>query len=145
MRNLCEEAEMVEVNRCRSFGTWPTDEDYRKQGKIPAGERCGSCQGLGLVRYRFSAAGRADHDYQVCPGCDGSGRKKAAMANLIEAIQTECDRVRQAIPHYEGLGPIGRFGAAALKNAVTEGQASVASGDVTRMVAALQSLRDCAV
>jgi hypothetical protein len=65
------------------------------------------------------------------------------MANLIEAIQSECNRVRGAIPHYEELGPVGAFGAAALRAAVKEGEDSIASGDVTRMVSALQGLRDC--
>jgi hypothetical protein len=65
------------------------------------------------------------------------------MPNLIEGIQAECNRVRNAIPHYEEIGPVGAFGAAALRSAVKEGEDSIASGDVTRMVAALQALRDC--
>lgn len=63
--------------------------------------------------------------------------------NLIEVIQSECNRVRVAIPHYEELGPTGQFGAEALKRAVKEGEESIASGDVVRMVEALASLRDC--
>lgn len=70
----------MELNRCRSFGTWPTDDDYRRQGLIPDDERCTSCKGLGLVRYRFSSPGHADHDYQVCPKCNGSGRNDAVEA-----------------------------------------------------------------
>jgi hypothetical protein len=65
------------------------------------------------------------------------------MANLIEGIQAECNRVRSAIPHYEELGPVGAFGAAALRSAVKEGEDAIASGDTTRMVQALESLRGC--
>lgn len=66
------------------------------------------------------------------------------MSNLIEAIQKECARVRDCIPHYEELGPAGAFGAAVLKECVTEGEASIASGDAVRMVEALDKLRNCA-
>lgn len=64
--------------------------------------------------------------------------------NVIEAIQQECERVRKAVPNYEALGPVGAFGAAMLKTSIKEGEAAIASGDVTRMLPALQSLRDCA-
>jgi hypothetical protein len=65
------------------------------------------------------------------------------MANLIEAIQVECNRVRELLPYYEELGPVGAFGAAALKAAVKAGETSIASGDIVQMVRALDSLRAC--
>jgi hypothetical protein len=66
------------------------------------------------------------------------------MANLIEAIQRELNRVRAAVLHYEELGPVGAFGAAMLKQAIVEGESAIASGDVVRMVEALNTLQNCA-
>lgn len=63
--------------------------------------------------------------------------------NLIEAIQAECNRVREILPHYYAIGQAGSFGAFMLQSAVTEGDASIASGDVVRMVKALDVLRGC--
>lgn len=63
--------------------------------------------------------------------------------NLIEGIQSECNRVREIIPLYESIGPAGMFGAAMLKQAVREGEAAIASGDVIRCIAAYKSLKDC--
>jgi hypothetical protein len=65
------------------------------------------------------------------------------MANLIEGIQAECNLVRELISHYEELAPTGAFGAAALKADIREGEAAIASGDIARMVRALQSLISC--
>lgn len=64
--------------------------------------------------------------------------------NLIEGIQEQCKRVRdELLPLYEELGPVGAFGAAMLKQAVTEGEAAIASGDVVRMLAAYKELEGC--
>lgn len=65
------------------------------------------------------------------------------MANLIEGIQSECNRVRELLPEYIALGPTGSFGATVLKTAIKEGEASIVSGDVVRMVEALRSLKGC--
>lgn len=65
------------------------------------------------------------------------------MANLIEGIQAECERVRKILPHYTEIGPVGAFGAAMLKQCIHEGEAAIASGEVTRMVLALTALQDC--
>lgn len=65
------------------------------------------------------------------------------MANLIEGIQAECNRVRELILEYNKLGPTGAFGAAVLSENVREGEASIASGDIARMVRALAELRGC--
>ena len=60
----------------------PDTKEYRRQGTIPAAERCEHCDGLGLVRLRFSGCfGNVDHDprgskdWQTCYNCDGTGRK----------------------------------------------------------------------
>lgn len=63
--------------------------------------------------------------------------------NLVEGIQRECNRVRELIPLYKEIGPAGAFGAAMLKAAIREGEASIASGDVVRMLGAFRSLEGC--
>jgi hypothetical protein len=63
--------------------------------------------------------------------------------NVIEGIQAECERVRGLIPAYEEIGASGVFGKAMLQASIREGEAAIASGDVVRMCAALESLRDC--
>ena len=65
------------------------------------------------------------------------------MANLVEGIQQECNRVREIIPLYESIGPAGAFGAAMLKQAIREGEAAIASGDALRCLAAYESLKGC--
>lgn len=64
--------------------------------------------------------------------------------NIIEGIQQQCNRVRdELLTAYESIGPVGNFGKAMLKLAIQEGEDSIASGDVVRMVAAYKSLEDC--
>jgi hypothetical protein len=66
------------------------------------------------------------------------------MANVIEGIQQQCKRVREVlIPAYESIGPVGTFGKMMLNQAVNEGEAAIASGDVVRMLAAYKSLEGC--
>lgn len=66
------------------------------------------------------------------------------MANLVEGIQQQCNRVRdELIPMYEEIGPAGIFGKIMLQAAIREGEAAIASGDVVQMVAAYKSLEDC--
>jgi hypothetical protein len=72
-----------------------------------------------------------------------SPARKGNAMNLVEGILAECNRVRQLVPFYEELGPVGAFGAAMLKAAVAEGEASLGSGDVVRMAAAFKSLQEC--
>lgn len=64
--------------------------------------------------------------------------------NLIEGIQSQCQRVRAIVPHYRDIGPAGEFGALMLEAAIREGEAAIASGDVVRMLSAFKSLEDCA-
>jgi hypothetical protein len=65
------------------------------------------------------------------------------VANLIEGIQAECNRVRELLPRYEAIGPAGRFGLLMLKAGIAEGEAAIASGDVIRMLGALKALQGC--
>jgi hypothetical protein len=71
------------------------------------------------------------------------GRLNTEIPNRIEAIQEECARLRVALTHYEEIGAAGAYGAHWLKMAIQEGEASIASGDVLRMVEALTTLRTC--
>lgn len=41
---------------------------------------------------------------------------------LIEAIQSECNRVRKIIPHYEEIGPAGMFGKVMLQQCIRVGE-----------------------
>lgn len=63
--------------------------------------------------------------------------------NVIEAIQNECQRVRDLLPLYEEIGPAGAFGLAMLKASIKTGEAAIASGDVMKMLPALKDLQDC--
>ena len=65
------------------------------------------------------------------------------MENLIEGIQSECNRVRELLPEYEAIGAAGQFGLLMLKADIAEGEAAIASGDVVRMVGALKALQGC--
>jgi hypothetical protein len=65
------------------------------------------------------------------------------MANLIEGIQAECNRVRELLLGYHAIGAAGAFGAATLLATITEAEASIASGDIVRMVKAMELLRGC--
>jgi hypothetical protein len=74
---------------------------------------------------------------------------EAELSNLIEEIQAECDRVRRAIPNHEDVVPsVVPSELARTRNPspghLTEGQVSIASGDVVRIGKALESLRKLA-
>jgi DnaJ-class molecular chaperone len=51
-------------------------EAYKKQQKIPEGERCKSCQGLGWVRQKYSDPRPSSDEYRECFRCDGTGKNK---------------------------------------------------------------------
>jgi DnaJ-class molecular chaperone len=53
--------------------------NYQQQLDIPLLERCESCDGLGLVRWRFSFL--ANKDWKVCSFCQGHGRKVEEQSN----------------------------------------------------------------
>ena len=62
--------------------------------------------------------------------------------NLIEGIQEQCNRCRELKKVYDTI-PTGRFGGAIIQQAVTEGEASIASGDAVRMLSAYKELESC--
>lgn len=63
--------------------------------------------------------------------------------NLIEGIQQECNRCRELLPHYEAIGAAGLFGKTMIQSDIKEGEDSIASGDVGRMIKAFAALKDC--
>lgn len=73
----------------------------------------------------------------------GAVGEEVGEVNLIEGIQAECNRLREMLPAYKELGPIGAFGHAVLSIAITEGEAAIASGDVVRMARSLAELKEC--
>ena len=65
--------------------------------------------------------------------------------NLIEGIQAECNRLRDVvIPQYQdpALKGAGEIAIALMRIDIEEGEASIASGDVVRMLSALTMLKE---
>lgn len=65
------------------------------------------------------------------------------MANLIEGIQRQCNRCRELVKQYDAIGPTGAIGKRLIEADITEGEASIASGDCVRMVRAYAALEGC--
>lgn len=64
--------------------------------------------------------------------------------NIIEGIQDEIKRLQTWIlPEYVKLGAVGTFGKTMIEQAITEGNAAIASGDVVAMVQAYARLQGC--
>ena len=65
------------------------------------------------------------------------------MANLIEAIQSECNRLRdEVLPEYDKLpNSAGLIAATFMRQSIKKAESAVASGEVVPMVEALQDLR----
>lgn len=67
---------------------------------------------------------------------------KGVRMNLIEAIQAECDRLRRCISHGVEIGPAGKFYILMAQQEISKGEQAIASGDVTKMVTALASMKE---
>lgn len=64
------------------------------------------------------------------------------MANVIEAIQAECNRLREdVLPEYDKI-PTGVFAATMMRQSMKRAEQAIASGEVVDMVRALQDLRE---
>jgi DNA polymerase III delta prime subunit len=64
------------------------------------------------------------------------------MANVIEAIQSECNRLRERVlPEYDKI-PAGALAATMMRQSIKEAEAAIASGDVIACVRSLQDLRE---
>lgn len=62
--------------------------------------------------------------------------------NMIEGIQEQCNRCRELKKEYDKI-PTGGFGALFIQKAIDEGESSIASGDVVRMLSAFKELESC--
>jgi len=63
--------------------------------------------------------------------------------NMIEAIQAECNRVRERIAQHEVLpGGVGVFGVFWMKVIVRRAEQAIADSDAVECVGVLQQLRD---
>lgn len=56
------------------------------------------------------------------------------MANLVEGIQAECNRLRECRQLCVDIGPAGMIGAALIMADIQRGEESIASGNVVEMV-----------
>lgn len=65
------------------------------------------------------------------------------MANLIEGLQEEMNRVRELLKEYEAIGAPGVFGTIILKAEIKNAEAAIASGDVIHMLQCYESLKEC--
>lgn len=54
----------------------PTNSDYARMVTIPKDERCHKCDGLGVIRRRYSSPGSTGKDWAKCFFCGGKGKKK---------------------------------------------------------------------
>lgn len=62
--------------------------------------------------------------------------------SLAEALPKEMARVREVLGYYKEVGPAGMFGAAMIEADLRAADQAVMSGDVVRMLAAYQSLKE---
>jgi hypothetical protein len=63
------------------------------------------------------------------------------VVTLADALPQEMARVREILGHYREIGPAGAFGAFFIEADLREADQAVMSGDVVRMLRALEKLR----
>ena len=64
------------------------------------------------------------------------------MMNLVEAVQKECNRIKEEyIPAYGEIGRAGKHAIRMMKESITLAEAAVASGDAVDCLTALTDLR----
>jgi transposase-like protein len=120
-----------------------------------SGNKDATARALGIGRttlYRWlKEAGLSNQDdgglrhEQLCALKRRTGQMNPAdTETLIKAIHAECNRVRRVIPDYESRVSSPGLARDILLLAITQAEESIASGDVARMVKALESLWDFA-
>ena len=62
--------------------------------------------------------------------------------NLIEGIQNRCNRGRELIKVYDTM-PMGWVEVGWIKTNIKEGEDSIASGDIVKMLLAFKGLESC--
>ncbi len=63
------------------------------------------------------------------------------MENLIDGINEELNRNRELLREYQGIGASGFFGSMVITSKINEGEKSIASGDIVRMLSAYADLQ----
>lgn len=63
------------------------------------------------------------------------------MANLIEGLQLEINRVRKIIAVYEDI-PTGQFAVSIMKSEIEVSENAIATGNTIAMIRELKSLRE---
>jgi hypothetical protein len=63
------------------------------------------------------------------------------LANLVDAIETQCNRVRRAMSEYEGLPGNETLVRDVLHGVITQAENMAASGDHAKMLNTLEALR----
>ena len=62
------------------------------------------------------------------------------MANIIEGIQEECDRVRKVMEIYKTV-PMGHLAASLMAESIKQAERAIASGDTVGMVLIYKDLK----
>ena len=66
------------------------------------------------------------------------------MANLIEGLLSEMNRVRELIKEYESLPDnAGFFGSTMMKDVIKRAEKNIASGDVIEELKSFEELKGC--
>lgn len=63
--------------------------------------------------------------------------------NLAEGLQAELSRCMDLLAVYQGLGPVGTFGAIMIRACIDKAHAAQSSGDVVAMIQAYEDLKGC--
>jgi hypothetical protein len=64
------------------------------------------------------------------------------MTTLGEEYPKQQARCRELLARYQEIGPAGAFGAAVIEATLKEADEAAISGDVVRMIAAFQKMKD---
>ena len=65
------------------------------------------------------------------------------MSTLGDEYPIEQARVREVLAMYKEIGPAGTFGAMNIEAVLREADQAALSGDLVRMIAAFQKMKDC--
>jgi hypothetical protein len=67
------------------------------------------------------------------------------MANIIEGIHEQCDRVRKIIAIYDTV-PMGHIAATMMRESIKQAEDAISSGDTIKMISTFKNLQqweDC--
>lgn len=62
-------------------------------------------------------------------------------ANLAQAVIAECNPCRELLKLYDELGPVGAFGAAMIRSAITAAETALGNGDIYTLLRAYHDLQ----